>query len=384
MRITFLRPALVTATIVASAGILAGGLALRPAFAVGGSANVGPFTVVHCTSSAACQTYNNSGKAMGLQGINSSNNAPFGSGLTGTALHYGNGVNGQANIGNGIDGTSSSGIGVAGSSSSNFGVYGYSSNWYGAEGQSVNAHGVEAYSSNSDGLEAASGSGVGIVGLSASGYPAIDAFGSTGLGLYVTSTNPGSDGAEIKGGYIGVIGRAPDCSSSPQGYSFVGTDQNNNDLMYVDCAGDLFYHGGLFHFAKTHRGNVAMAYTSTVTSPTVEDNGTGHLVNGVATVQLDPTFADTIDGTRAYHVMLTPNGDTRGLFVASKSPTGFVVREVQGGRSSIDFDYHIYASELGQAGVRMTELTKAQVAAMGPHANTHYQPARPTIIVPHH
>jgi hypothetical protein len=66
--------------------------------------------------------------------------------------------------------------------------------------------------------------------------------------------------------------------------------------------------------------------------------------------------------------MLTPDGDTKGLFVASKSPSGFVVREVQGGHATISFDYHIYATSLGQAGQRMTELTPAQSAAVMPHA----------------
>jgi hypothetical protein len=395
MRISSLRPVMVTAAIIASAGILAGGLALRPAFAVGGTASVGPFTVVHCTSASPCQIYNNGGKGAGLQGINSNTNAPFGSGLTGTASTYGNGVNGFAQNGNAISGTAGAGIGVAGSSSSNFGVYGYSSNWYGVEGQSVNAHGVEAFSSTSTGLEAASSSGIPIVAISESGSPAEYVLGSTGDGIDVSSsggggttavnaTNTGGNGSVTVGGYIGVIARAPDCNSG-SGYSFVGTDQNNNDLMFVDCAGNMYVHGGYGTFAKTHRGNVATAFTSKVTTPTVEDNGTGHLVNGVAMVQLDPSFADTIDTSREYHVMLTANGDTRGLFVASKTPAGFMVREVQGGRSTIDFDYHIYATALGQSAVHMTELTKAQAAAMMPKAVT-VAPHRPQIKLPvlHH
>lgn len=384
MRIKFVRPALVTAAVVASAGILAGGLALRPAFAVGGSVNVGPFAIVHCTSASPCQIYNNGGKGAGLQGINSNGSAPFGSGLTGTAKEYGNGVDGQANFGTGVNGTSTGGSGVAGSSSSYFGTYGYSTNWYGAEGQSVYAHGVEAYSSYSTGLEAASGSGVPISAISESTYPAIEAFGSSGEGLYVDSTGTGGQwGAEIKGSYIGVLARAPDCNTG--GFPIVATDQNNDDLMFVSCDGEVFAHSGYGTFARTRDGGEATAYTSKVASPTIEDTGTGHLVNGLAMVQLDPAFARTIDSSHVYHVMLTPDGDTRGLFVASKSPTGFVVREVQGGRSSIDFDYHIYASELGQSGVRMTVLTKGQAAAMGPRATSPLHPVRPTIhVLPHH
>ena len=390
MRITFLRPSLGAAVIVASAGILTGGLALRPAFAVGGSATVGPFTVVHCTSGAPCQTYNNSGHAAGLQGINSNSTWGLGSGLTGTATGNGYGVLGQATTNNAIMGTSNSGVGVAGNSSSNAGVYGYSSTSSGVGAQSVSGHGLDAYSGSSSAIQAASGSGIPIVAISQSNSPAIDALGSTGdaidastsgsLGANISSSN--GNGSVTAGTYIGIIGRAP---AGVGQYPLVLTDTNYNNLMYVNGNGDLSIHGSYFQFAKTHRGNVATAYTSKVTSPTVEDNGTGHLVNGVAMVQLDPAFADTIDSTRAYHVMLTPNGETRGLFVASKSPTGFVVREVQGGRSSIDFDYHIYASELGQSGVRMTELTPGQAAAMMPKSAT-AAPRHPHIRLPvlHH
>src|ERR1700681_2448076 len=102
----------------------------------------------------------------------------------------------------------------------------------------------------------------------------------------------------------------------------------------------------------------------------MEDTGSGQLVNGVAFVNLDATFAQSIDPRQAYHVMLTPDGDTRGLFVASKSPNRFVVREVQGGRGSLSFDYHIYAAKLGHANERMVEMTPAQAAAFMPHPRT--------------
>jgi hypothetical protein len=66
--------------------------------------------------------------------------------------------------------------------------------------------------------------------------------------------------------------------------------------------------------------------------------------------------------------MLTPDGDTRGLYVARKSATSFVVREVQGGQGTLAFDYHIYAAGLGQAGERMTEMSPSQAAMRMPHA----------------
>src|SRR5580704_3869312 len=98
VRITFLRPALTTAAIVASAGILAGGLALRPAFAVGGSAIVGPFTITHCSKASACKIYSNAGVGAGTQGINT-NASASGAGILGSATQSGSGVEGTSSAG---------------------------------------------------------------------------------------------------------------------------------------------------------------------------------------------------------------------------------------------------------------------------------------------
>jgi hypothetical protein len=92
------------------------------------------------------------------------------------------------------------------------------------------------------------------------------------------------------------------------------------------------------------------------------------LINGVAMVALDAAFAQTIDPRVPYHVMLTPDGDTRGLFVASKGPNGFVVREVQGGRGSLTFDYHIYAPALGHPNDRMAVVTRDIASSIMPKA----------------
>jgi hypothetical protein len=69
-----------------------------------------------------------------------------------------------------------------------------------------------------------------------------------------------------------------------------------------------------------------------------------------------------IDAKSAYRVFVTPRGDTRGLFVALTTASGFIVRESQGGRATVSFDYRIVATALGQAGQRMA-VTSAALAA---------------------
>jgi hypothetical protein len=74
---------------------------------------------------------------------------------------------------------------------------------------------------------------------------------------------------------------------------------------------------------------------------------------------LSPSIARRISANRGYQVFLTPGGDTRGLYVAAKYTGGFTVREMQGGRSNIPFDYHVYAT---------TAAPAAQSAVNGPRA----------------
>lgn len=99
---------------------------------------------------------------------------------------------------------------------------------------------------------------------------------------------------------------------------------------------------------RTDTGRQVLAYGSESARATLENAGSARLVGGVADVALDPTFGATIDRSSAYRVFLTPTGDTRGLYVSAKTPAGFQVREIQGGRSTISFDYRIVAQPLDE------------------------------------
>ena len=88
-----------------------------------------------------------------------------------------------------------------------------------------------------------------------------------------------------------------------------------------------------------------------------EDFGAGQLENGIASVALDSTFAETVSGSSDYHVFLTPEGDCRGLYVSRKTASGFEVRELGGGRSTVAFDYRIVALRRGFESVRLEDVT---------------------------
>jgi hypothetical protein len=263
-----------------------------------------------------------------------------GVGVYGSGSTYG--VQGATSGGVGVYGSSSQYIGIEGDGPAYIGMYATGGN-YANFGFSNAGLGGFFESGSSRGLEGSSSSGTGVYAQSSTSF-ALEAHTGSGLGAYVTTGN--GNGADVTGTYIGLVARS---STFP----LVLTDAAGNNLFYVTGAGNVYYHGTLNNFARTSTGVEATAYSPQSTRPAIEDTGTARLVDGRAIVMLDPAFARAIETQRPYQIFLTPGGDTRGLYVASKSPSQFVVREVQGGRGTFLFDYHIYATAFGKAAEHM-------------------------------
>lgn len=321
------------------------------------------------------------GAKAGVYGIDSGSGT-YNSGIIGTSTN-GSGVVGKSVYGDGVFATSSHDVGVYGVSTaldSTIGVYGIASGVFGGSSSagvygtttSGSGFGVAGYVTGDGlGVYGYSAGGAGVGGYTGDGNAVFARAAGTGSGVYVLNVGTGygvlsytagnvpflgrnsnGNGADLQGNYIGVVGRAP----ASGGFPLVLTDVAGNNLFFVDGAGNVAYKGGISSFARSATGANVRAYTAKTTLPTVEDTGTAQLVNGTAVVRLDPTFASSIDLRSSYRVFVTPNGDTRGLFVTSKSAEAFIVREAQAGRASVSFDYRIVATALGQAGQRMAAL----------------------------
>jgi hypothetical protein len=102
-------------------------------------------------------------------------------------------------------------------------------------------------------------------------------------------------------------------------------------------------------------------YAPVETEPTIEDNGEATLVGGRADVMLDAQFANAIDAASQYLVSVTPEGDCHGLFVANRTAKGFTVRELEGGRANITFEYRIVAKRFGVNAPRLPMTTLQHV-----------------------
>ena len=81
-----------------------------------------------------------------------------------------------------------------------------------------------------------------------------------------------------------------------------------------------------------------------------EDYGTAQLVNGMATISIDPIFSKNIivDATHPLKVFIQLEGDCNGVYVTNKSGTGFTVKELQNGSSNVPFSWHIVANRKDQ------------------------------------
>ncbi len=137
---------------------------------------------------------------------------------------------------------------------------------------------------------------------------------------------------------------------------------NFNQVFSVDANGNLNISGNLTvsgtksSTAKLQNGREVLLYAVESPENWFEDFGSAELKSGVAWVPLDASFGEATNAAISYHVFLTPNGDSNGLYVARKTAAGFEVREHGGGGSNLAFDYRIAVRRRGYETMRMAEV----------------------------
>jgi hypothetical protein len=144
---------------------------------------------------------------------------------------------------------------------------------------------------------------------------------------------------------------------------------NYNGYCTIDVSGNLSCNGTVSAIAPVdHGAREVQTYSMQSAENWLEDAGTGQLANGLAHVDLDPVFGQTVNTAVDYHVFLTPNGDCKGLYVGAKSANGFEVRELGGGHSTIAFDFRIMAKRNGYENVRLNDVTERLKKNAAPRA----------------
>jgi hypothetical protein len=126
--------------------------------------------------------------------------------------------------------------------------------------------------------------------------------------------------------------------------------------------GEIVKTEGEFTEALPHPdGSQRLLYAPLSPESWYEDYGRARLVEGSAEVELDADFVAVLrieDGE--YHVFLTPEGDTHGLYVDSRSARSFIVREQQAGTSSTTFSYRVVAKNKHRRPERLARLEEPE------------------------
>ncbi len=192
-------------------------------------------------------------------------------------------------------------------------------------------------------------------------------FGNAGPGVYSYSNNDYGEIVENASQLPTLLVNARNTNSGGD-FIFVaesGDIFSTSATFAVQQNGDTFTEGYFYSGSQNPNTNVA-TYSAQQTEATVEDLGSARLINGNATIAIAGDFQKTTDGSSRYMVFLTPYGDTNGLYVASRTANGFVVRETHGGRNSLDFDYRVVAHAYGTGrGQRLPQLKHRRIVPHG-------------------
>jgi len=295
--------------------------------------------------------------AGGVAGVSQSGKGLYGSSISDDAVYGVSsgafGVYGQSNATWGIYGTGANG--VLGKAPTGIGVLGNSHSSDGVEGTTVNGRGVWGYSTSGSGVSAQNASKTvpALFANNTAGGPTLQLGNATNNAVVLSVDSSGnlSVGASAFVNGYAVI----------NGSQSVGTDEQvgGNATIEGDALvggnatinGALTVNGGCYGCSVTHQG--VRSYATRASEPILEDLGEAQTDRGFVHVPLERRYASAISQRPNYLVFITPDGDTRGLFVTNRSLDGFDVREAQGGRGSVSFSYRIVASPYGAARSRL-------------------------------
>ncbi len=315
-------------------------------------------------------------------GVHGQASAASSSGVAGVHTAQGNGVLGISVSGIGVSGHSTSGPGLHGDSASGDGIQGQtaSGSAVGVSGfNSSNGAGVFGLSAGGDGVVGSSTSGAGVRGenTSTAGFGVVGAGNLGVFGVCITSTGNGVEGLTGENSYpgapalVGVLGEAHNGvgmygasfgGDGVQGYTnsaitsgVYGNNTGGGKGVFGLSSGGSGVEGQSTGFGVFSRGDFGGTMAKYFVEPhptdpskeiryaSLEGNevgtyfrGTGHLVQGQATIVVPEDFRMVTDGD-GLTVQLTPIGRAAGLYCVSRSLDRIDVA----GAEDVDFDYQV-------------------------------------------
>jgi hypothetical protein len=331
-----------------SAVLLFGGLAVRAI----ATAQPGPLTVSDATGAYAILGQETGAKGYGIQGTSVSGNGVIGNSANAK----------KAGV---LGGNTAGGPGVAGEATTSAGVVGTTKAASGKNAQYEGVQGVDQSASGQQrGVVGSSPHGVGVWGTISNSNDTFPSIGVVGIGPATGVLGKGGiAGVEAESSNVGapaLLMQAKSSGSAPAFWSLLPSGQLTGLLT---SAGNLTIGGNLtqdnaVRMVVRGNGSPRVSYASQSTAPAIEDTGEGRIALGAGYVPIDPALTSTLDPRAPYLVLLTPEGDCRGLYVTNKTPRGFTVRELMNGRSNVAFTYRLVGRPAGGNADRLPLYTE--------------------------
>jgi hypothetical protein len=246
--------------------------------------------------------------------------AEAGTGILARSTGSGNGVLARSPQRNGVQGESGSynASGVYGENSA--GGWGVAGRTYGLLNEDRAAVLGESLRDPSTPAGGPNGKAAGVYGYSETGYGGVFITGQAGSNVPWAN----SGGLRVVGEIVKTQGEYSEALPHPDG---------SQRLLYAPLCPESWY----------------------------EDYGRAQLVEGRVEVELDTDFVAVLGiEDDEYHVFLTPEGDSHGLYVESRSARSFIVREQQAGTSNTTFSYRVAAKNKHRQPKRLAMLKESE------------------------
>ena len=346
---------------------------------------------------------------IGVHGKSESGTGMHGKSKTGIGVNGASessyGTVGQSKTGDGVYGNSESGAGTSGQSTTGDGVWGWSDKGNGVKGHSEEGNGGSFSSKKGYAIYAKKGTGLaaayfdGDVNIAngrlvlkgakirmdkdgeiyARSFHTMKRSGGLTMALQDTVITSGIDSLgnatftsveafninsenQIKANNGFVVNRQDGGRNEygPWGVSFSDADGSSKGLWSsasgnFHTAGNYTAQGTKNAIVNTENYGKRKLYADESADVRFFDRGESQLEDGKATILFDPMFLETvtIDKNNPALVQITLTSDCNGVFVAKRTSTHFVVKELMSGTSNASFMWEVSAKRKGYESVRM-------------------------------
>jgi len=146
--------------------------------------------------------------------------------------------------------------------------------------------------------------------------------------------------------YLGKLTMMGNINLNGHEITNIGGLAGKDNKWMIDENGNFITSGLIAQVVDTSEGQKTM-YAMGSPQPEYTISGHGQLSGGGALIEFESWFSDIISSDVELKVVVTPTDVCNGLYITSKAPLGFIVREQADGTSNAQFDWIAIARQKG-------------------------------------